>query len=180
MDLMKLLPDYYIGNVTMEMLQTLLSQGTEELELTLSDTLKNCFITTATGTGLLSRYEELFGLEVSAEEDDETRRERITAKIIGSATTTKELLKQVSAVYSNGIADVIEDNANHKFTIKFTGLIGIPAGLESLKMTIEEIKPAHLVAEFEYVYNTHISLRRFTHEQLSAYTHEQVRSQAWD
>lgn len=178
MDLMKLLPGYYAGNITMETLQRLLSEETVELERALSDAIKNCFVTTATGMGLLSRYEELYGLDVQTKESDEYRRERIIAKIMGSSTTTKELIRRISAVYSNGEAEVIEDNVHYKFTIRFTGIIGIPKGLESLRATIEEIKPAHLVVTFEYIYNTHAALHRFTHEQLHSYTHEQLRNTA--
>ena len=59
MELIKLLPDYYDKNVTMQTLQTLLSEVTDDLENGLSSTISECFASTA--SGLLSRYEQLLG-----------------------------------------------------------------------------------------------------------------------
>ena len=44
MELIKLLPDYYEKNVTMQTLQGLLSEVTNELENGLSSTISECFV----------------------------------------------------------------------------------------------------------------------------------------
>ena len=62
MELIKLLPDYYEKNVTMQTLQGLLSEVTDDLEQGLSSTISECFASTA--SELLARYEQLLGLEV--------------------------------------------------------------------------------------------------------------------
>ena len=152
MELIKLLPDYYDKNVTMQTLQTLLSEVTDDLENGLSSTISECFASTA--SGLLSRYEQLLGLEVDVSKPDDFRRERIRAKISGVGTTTKEMVKNVAGSYSNGEVEVIEDAANYRFVIRFVGTLGIPGNVADLKLTIEEIKPAHLAVEYEYIYNT--------------------------
>lgn len=36
--------------------------------------------------------------------------------------------------------EVIEDNANSRFVIRFVGTLGIPGNMADLKLTIEEIK----------------------------------------
>ena len=87
MELIKLLPDYYEKNVTMQTLQGLLSEVTNELENGLSSTISECFVSTA--SRILSRYEQLLGLEVDVSKPDSFRRERIRAKISGVGTTTK-------------------------------------------------------------------------------------------
>ena len=173
--LIKLLPDYYEENVTMQTLQEILSDETDKLDEEMESAVDECTVMTA--SEMLGRYEKIFGLESEAGKAELFRRERIAAKISGTGTTTKAMLKDVASRYSGGEVDIIEDNANNSFTVKFVGTIGLPPNMDDLTKTIEEIKPAHLAFEYEYVYNTHTSLKRFTHAQLAAYTHYQLRNE---
>lgn len=174
MDLIKLLPDYYEKNVTMQTLQGLLSEVTDDLEKGLSSTISECFASTA--SGLLSRYEQLLGLEVDVSKSDSFRRERIRAKICGVGATTKEMVKNVASNYSNGEVEVIEDTSHYRFVIRFVGMLGIPGNMADLKLTIEEIKPAHLAVEYEYIYNTWNNVSALTWDQAAAYTWEGIRT----
>lgn len=174
MDLMTLLPGYYDANETMIRLQSILSAETEKLDTGLSQTISECFISTA--SAMLSRYERLYGLEVDVSKSDAFRRERIKAKIAGAGTTTKQMIINTARSYSNGEVEVYEDNANSRFTIKFVGTLGIPGNIADLKLTIEEIKPAHLAVKYEYVYNTWDNLSALTWDQAEAYTWEQIRT----
>lgn len=174
MDLMILLPDYYGENETMIRLQSILSAETEKLDTDLSQTISECFVSTA--SAMLLRYEKLYGLEVDVSKSDAFRRERIKAKIAGAGTTTKQMIINIAKSYSNGEVVVFEDNANNRFTIKFVGTLGIPGNIADLKLTIEEIKPAHLAVKYEYVYNTWGNLSALTWEQAGAYTWEQIRT----
>lgn len=173
MDLMELLPNYYRGNVTMEKLQSILAEKIQALANDINETIDQCFVNTA--TALLSRYEKIYGLDVDISKSNEFRRERIRAKIRGVGTVTKEMIKAVARSYSNGEVEVIEDPANYRFIIKFVGTLGIPANMADLTLTINEIKPAHLAFEFEYIYRTHAALSAYTHEQLEAYTYQTLR-----
>lgn len=173
MNFMTLLPDYYKGNLTMEELQNILSTDINSLASSLNKTIDQCFVNTA--TALLSRYEKIYGIEVDVSKSDEFRRERIRAKIRGTGTVTKQMIVDVAKSYSNGEVEVIEDNENYSFRIKFVGTLGVPANMADLTLTIEEIKPAHLSFIFEYVYRTHAELSHYTHAQLNAYTHAQLR-----
>lgn len=170
MELIKLLPDYYDENVTMQTLQEILSRVTDELEEQLSSTISECFVTTA--SELLSRYEQVFGLEVDISKSDVFRRERICAKIAGAGTTTKEMVKNVARSYSNGEVEIIEDNEHYRFVIRFVGTLGVPSNMADLKLTIEEIKPAHLAVEYEYIYNTYKDLELYTYGYLEKYTYQ--------
>lgn len=172
MNLMPLLPDYYENNETMITLQTILEQATTDLDAQLSATIRECFLVTA--SVMLSRYEKIMGVEVNTSLDDQRRIERIKAKLAGRGTSTVEMIKEIAAIYSNGAVEITEDNANSRFTITFTGTLGVPQNLEALKLTIEEIKPAHLEALYEFIYNTHGDLKLFTHGQLAAYTHQEL------
>ena len=101
------------------------------------------------------------------------------AKLSGTGTTTKAMIADTASRYSNGEVEIIEDSPNNKFTVRFVGTIGMPGNMEDLKKTIEEIKPAHLAVEYEYVYNTHESLTSYTHAELTAYTHYQLRNEVF-
>lgn len=149
---MDLLPNYYKGNKTMEELQSILNMEINELVNGLDETIDQSFVNTA--TSLLSRYEEIYGIEVDVGKSDDFRRERIRAKIRGMGTVTKQLIVDTAGSYSNGEVEVIEDNENHSFIIKFVGTMGIPANMTDLKITLEEIKPAHLSFTFEFTYIT--------------------------
>ena len=174
MELIKLLPEYYDENVTMQTLQSILSKETDDLETGLSDTISECFASTA--SMLLSRYENLLGLTVDVTKENDYSRERICAKLAGTGTTTKEMIESVSKSYSNGEVEVIEDNANSRFVIRFVGTLGIPGNMADLKLTIEEIKPAHLAVEYEYIYNTWSDISALTWQQAASYTWETIRT----
>ncbi len=173
MELIELLPYYYQDNETMKELQSILSTKVNVLAADQNTTIDQNFINTA--TGLLSRYEKIFGLSIDVSKSNQFRRERIRAKIAGTGTTTKQMIENVARSYSNGEVQIIEDNANSRFTIKFIGTIGIPANMADLTLTIEEIKPAHLSFSFEYTYNTHGMLKAYTHGYLKQFTHKQLR-----
>ncbi len=174
MELIKLLPDIYDQNVTMKTLQKILSQATNNLDEKLSDIVAQCFVVTA--STYLSRWEDFLGLDVDVSKTIEFRRERITAKISGAGTTTKAMIVDVASRYSNGEVEVIEDNENSTFTIKFVGTLGIPGNMADLKITIEEIKPAHLAVIYEYVYNTWADVSAITWGQASSHTWEEIRT----
>lgn len=175
MELMTLLPPTYYGNKTMEELQGILSIDINSLASGIDETIDQCFINTA--TSILSRYETIYGLQVDVNKSDEFRRERIRAKVRGTGTVTKQMIIDTARSYSNGKVEVIEDPANYSFVIKFVGTLGIPANMADLTLTIDEIKPAHLSYTFEYIYNTNIVVRAFTHTQLISYTHQQIREE---
>lgn len=157
----------------MEELQSILTTDINSLAKSKEETINQCFINTA--TELLSRYEEIHGVQVDVEKSAEFRRERIRAKIRGTGTTTKQMIIDTASSFSNGEVEVIEDNENYRFIIKFVGTLGTPQNIKDLTLTIEEIKPAHLSFDFSFIYMTHGELKTYTHNQLSVCTHKQIR-----
>lgn len=169
------LPNYYR---TSEVMAGLTASEDSELSLfrsRLIETLNQFFVDMATTS--LSRWEKEIGIPVNEFKTAEYRRSVIKSKLRGSGTVTVNFIKNVAASFSNGSVEVIEDNPNSSFTIKFVGTIGIPPNLEDLKAAIEDIKPAHLLAEFEVQYNTYARLSEFTYAQLAAYTNDQLRNE---
>ena len=86
------------------------------------------------------------------------------------------MIEDVSRSYSNGEVEVIEDNKNSRFVVRFVGTLGIPGNMADLKLTIEEIKPAHLAVEYEYIYNTWEAGSVATWGRAESYTWEEIRT----
>lgn len=150
MSWMEILPPVYDGNLTMEELQNIVDDELSEVLGGFQEITDECFINTA--LSLLSRYEQICGLEVDVSKSSSFRRERIKAKVTGIGTVTKQMIIDTAASYSNGEVEVLEDVQNNRFIIKFVGVLGIPENMSDLILTIEQIKPAHLGYTFEYTW----------------------------
>ena len=97
------------------------------------------------------------------------------AKLSGTGTTTKQMIKDVAEKFSGAEVEVIEDNANSRFYIRFVGQLGIPENMAGLKAAIEDVKPAHLEAIYEYIYNTWQDVTEMTWQRASEYTWQSIR-----
>ena len=173
MELIKLLPDYYQDNETMATLQSVLSEETDKLDAELKITVNQCFPQLA--TTLLSRWETILGIKTDGSLSDTSRQEQILAKLSGTGTTTKQMIKDVAEKFSGAEVEVIEDNANSRFYIRFVGQLGIPENMAGLKAAIEDVKPAHLEAIYEYIYNTWQDVAKMTWQRASGYTWQSIR-----
>jgi hypothetical protein len=63
-------------------------------------------------------------------------------------------MKSIVSSFDNGTVDLIEDNPNYTFTIKFTDTRGLPPNLDDLKAIVEKLKPAHLAVVYELTFMT--------------------------
>jgi uncharacterized protein YmfQ (DUF2313 family) len=171
--LMDYLPLFYTQNHTMTQLQSILDDEVDLTKDKLVATIDNCFIKTS--SELLSRWEAILGLDSDITKSDSFRRERIKAKVLGAGTTTKQMIEETARAYSNGEVEVIEDNENYHFIIKFVGTVGMPPNMRDLTKTLEEIKPAHLNYTYEYIFNTYKELMPYTHGYLKQFTYQQLK-----
>lgn len=121
-----------------------------KIKLDIKDLKAQCFVNTATWG--LKYWEELLNIPVDLTKNIEYRRSTIIAKLRGQGTTTVKMIKNVAESFSNGEVEVIEDNKNYRFIIKFVGTKGVPPNMSDLENAIEEIKPAHLSYVFEYMF----------------------------
>jgi len=169
------MPTYYRTSKIIENLSAANAAELTTFKSSLENLLDQFFIDTADTS--LERWETELGITVDNTKNINYRRSVIKSKLRGSGTATITLIKNVSASFSNGEVDVLEDNENYSFTIKFVGTLGTPPNMDDLEKAIEEIKPAHLAYTFEYVYNTNSRLSSFTHAQLAAYTQYQLRNE---
>jgi Uncharacterized protein conserved in bacteria (DUF2313). len=176
MALIDLLPEYYGISPQVVGIQDAFNYYAEVLKDAKADLFKQIHVETATW-GLMN-MEKSLGIKSDVSDPIEFRRERIYAKLRGVGTITKAMIEHTAAAYSGGEVEIIEKPRTNSFAVKFVGTLGMPENMESLILTIEEIKPAHLSYTFEYVYNTHAVLSKFTYLHLSNYTYDQLRGES--
>lgn len=139
----------------------------------IEDTRNQFFVENATWG--LDKWEAMLGISKN-NNDIQTRRENIKAKMRSRGTSTLSVIKNICEAYSNGIVEIIVNHSDYSFIIDFVGSIGVPKAFVELDKTIEEIKPCHLAHSYKFNYNTHSNLANYTHEQLANYTHDEIRN----
>ena len=172
MSLINKLPSFYDNDIV-KPIQNALNIEADSINSSVEDTLNQFFVSNATYG--LDNWEKMLGISKN-NFDIQTRRENIKAKMRSRGTTSIDVIKNICEAYSNGEVDVIVNHSDYSFVIKFVGSIGIPQAFEELDKTIENIKPCHLAHSYEFTYNAHSKLSKFTHEELSRFTHEELRS----
>lgn len=171
--LMQHMPKYYRDIVEIEELQNTIDLQLDELDIMSNEVLKQFFIYTATWS--LPIWERIFGLTVGDTTSNlKERRENIISKLRSYGTTTKEMIARVAKAFTNGEIEVIEDNTNYSFTIKFTSIVGIPDNLENFKKVVATIKPAHLNFNVEFRYNTHNQIGYLYQNSLKTKKHTEL------
>jgi len=172
-NLTRLVPEFIWRKI--EMYEIYKTQGYEAgyLQHCMEDMMDQCFLTTATWG--LSRWEQVLAIETNLSLTYEQRREILLAQIRGHGIATKEMIKETAAVFSGGDTDIIEDNPNSLFIVRFIGIKGIPRNMKAFINMLEEIKPAHLVYRFEYRYTVWEELLPYTWGDLSDMTWDNLR-----
>ena len=172
MDLINKLPYFYKNKIT-KSIQDGLSVEYNSVSEEISNTLTQLFVDEATWG--LDSWEKMLGISKN-NNDIQTRRENIKAKMRSRGTTSIDVIKNICEAYSYGEVEIVVDHANYSFEINFVGSIGVPKAFAELDKTIEEIKPCHLAHSYKFRYNNHEYLSQFTHEHLSQYTHDDLRN----
>ena len=172
MSLINKLPSFYDNDIV-KPIQNALNIEADSINNIVENTLNQFFVNSATYG--LDNWESMLGISKN-NFDIQTRRENIKAKMRTRGATSISVIKNICEAYSNGEVEVVVNHEDYSFIIKFVGSIGIPQAFEELDKTIENIKPCHLAHSYEFTYNAHNRLSKFTHEELSRFTHEQLRS----
>ncbi|MCR8844045.1 YmfQ family protein [Paenibacillus sp. SC116] len=167
-DLMHYLPEYYRGVREMEELQSTLGMELKSLKTSLIENMDQSFLETATWG--LHNWEFELGLTTDPTKSYIRRREMIKAKMLGSGTTTPQMIQRTASAFSGGDVDVKELPGQYLFEVHFVGVKGIPANMAGLIQVLDDIKPAHLGYEFKYTYTWWESLKTLTWGQAKAKT----------
>ena len=172
MSLINKLPSFYDNDIT-KPIQNSFSVEANSINDEVENTLNQFYVDSATFG--LDYWEKMLGISKN-NNDIQTRRENIKAKMRSRGTTSIEVIKNICEAYSNGIVEINVDYSNYSFEIVFVSTIGVPLSFEELDRVINEIKPCHLAHSYKFNYNTHADLSKFTHEQLANYTHDEIRN----
>lgn len=173
MSFLEMLPEFYANSEETAAFQASLEPELELLQADAQSVLDQLFVNTATWG--LTLWERAYGIATDISRPDEWRRTRIISKLRGQGTTTKAMIINVAESFSNGTVDIIEFPAESRFDVKFTGTIGVPPNMDDLTAALEEIKPAHLVYGYIYIYRTHATLKKYTHAQLAKFDHKTLK-----
>lgn len=165
-DLMKYLPAYYDDNKTMNIIEDYIVVEVGKVKFNAQDLLNQFYVGNATWG--LSTWEENLGINTNLNESYETRREVIEAKLRGSGTVTKALIKDVAEAFSGGEVEIIENFSDYSFTVNFIGIKGIPKNMVGLIDSIEDIKPTHLGYSFKYTYTVWNFIEKLTWQETNS------------
>ncbi|WP_432406730.1 putative phage tail protein [Wukongibacter sp. M2B1] len=172
--LIKHLPSYYKNSKVIADITDTQNEEIEKFIKSVKDTFNQFFIDTADSS--LERWERELGIPVNNAKENEYRRSAIKSKLKGSGTVTVDLIKNVCKSYNDDEVDIIEDNSNMRFIVKFLTTKGKPTYIDDLKKVLEEIKPAHLQLDFEYIYNPNSYLKNYHLGWLNAFTNKELRT----
>lgn len=98
----------------------------------------------------LAVYEKELGLQTDVSKPLSDRRAVIKSKMRGTGKTDAALIKAAADAYTNGDVEVTFPDG--VIRIRFANVLGAPPNMGDLTNTIEELRPAHLPFEFEYLY----------------------------
>ena len=172
MCLINKLPSFYDNYIT-KPIQNSFTVEANSINDEVENTLNQFYVDSATFG--LNYWEKMLGISKN-NNDIQTRRENIKAKMRSRGTTSIEVIKNICEAYSYGEVEIIVNHADYSFEINFIGSIGVPKAFAELDKTVNEIKPCHLAHSYKFNYNTHSDISKYTHEQLANYTHNEIRN----
>lgn len=125
----------------------------------------SCLLTAA--ADVLAAYGKLFGFALPSA-DTETLRKAIVylTNISGDCFTLAAINK---AIAECGINAVVEERGDGVI-VRFPGVMGVPEEIDRMKAVIELVIPAHLQAEYVFVYLTWQQAGGVTWQQAAEYS----------
>ncbi|WP_066505539.1 putative phage tail protein [Abyssisolibacter fermentans] len=146
MKLIDYMPDYYKDILEVEKLISSEQTEINQLKDVLNDVRNQMFVDTATWG--LSLWEKDLELENDADLDIEEKRAAIKSKCRSQGKADVYLLQSICDAWNKGL---MVDFNNGAIEVKFSDNKELPLYIEQLKKQIEKVKPAHLVALYEYL-----------------------------
>lgn len=127
----------------------------------------------STATWGLDIYEKDLGITTDYTKNLDYRRSVIKSKSRGTGKLNAAMIKLVCDAFSNGDVKVTFDGIIY---VKFTSVKGVPLNMDDLKNAVEQIKPAYILLDYLYTYNTYDMLKPKTYNELKSYTYDQLRT----
>lgn len=126
-----------------------------------------------TTTWGLDIYEKDLGITTDYTKNLDYRRSVVKSKSRGTGKLNAAMIKLVCDAFSNGDVKVTFDGIIY---VKFTSVKGVPLNMDDLKNAVEQIKPAYILLDYLYTYNTYDMLKPKTYNELKSYTYDQLRT----
>lgn len=151
-----------------------LDKGLEELE----EAEKQMFFDTMTKCGVLLFEKYLNILPPEGATIDE-RRQNIQANWLATKGKkfTIQMVKEVCEAWKKGAVNVTFTKGIIR--ISFIDIFGIPKFYKNIKETVENIKPAHIPLEFEFLTHSWRDLRKYTWRFFTIKTWREVKEGEW-
>lgn len=136
---------------------------------------RELFIVTAEDYGL-SIWENMLNITPMEGFTAEDRRAEIIARLNNRTSYT---FRNVYAMLVNlcGEDNVVMVYDNEAYTLNVKIGLGAKKQLDTVKSMLFNITPANISLNIDFIYNTHATLRGFTHGELSAYTHRELQDE---
>lgn len=150
------LPDYYRKSKVVKDMYAVIQKLLDKVAEDISAEDLRLFITTTDNFSLHEK--DVVLAEISA--DNETKRARVIARLQGNNLLTKAELERLIRIYDKTGCTITEDFANYTVNILFGGRTGIPYNFEQICEVVEEVKPAHIKVNYEFLRNTWGDVRR--------------------
>ncbi|MCC0699799.1 YmfQ family protein [Clostridioides sp. ZZV15-6383] len=104
-----------------------------------------------TATWGLEFWENRVGLVTNLDEDIETRRRKVIAKLQSKYIMTPKRMSTILQSYTGANIKINENIAPYTFDIELTSTQGFPRSLEDLYKRVNVIKPSHLSVSYKLV-----------------------------
>lgn len=124
---------------------------------------RNDQLSVRTATDGLRLWEADYGLRVSEEEDEEDRRARIYAALMGGQTLTRSALKQLAMTLNGADASAVdEDFAGHRvmLTLLYENRVPLPVS-PALREAVERFRPGNVTVDIVSAMRLQGELRRY-------------------
>ncbi len=144
------LPQYYRKSAVVMDLYNSIQKLIDKVNSDISDKDLRLFITT---TDDFTLHNKDVGLSDIAA-DDETKRARVIARIRGSNVLTKHELSELIGIYEKAGCSITEKFPEYTVIILFDGEGGKPNNFREIQEAVDEVKPAHIKIEYNFINNS--------------------------
>ncbi|EGT2231926.1 TPA: YmfQ family protein [Clostridioides difficile] len=139
----------YEQSIIMQSLYEAIGSEFDNLELLNKDIELQLFPQSATWG--LSFWENRVGLSTNIDEDVETRRRKVIAKLQSKYIMTPKRMAMILQSYTGANIKINENIYPYTFGVELTSTQGFPKDLEDLYKRVNVIKPSHLAVSYKLV-----------------------------
>jgi len=124
----------------------------------------------------LARWEAEMGIEPNPQADVTRRREMIKSHLRSRGVSNIANILNVAESFLGAEVEIIEHPSEYYYTIKFTGIRGVPKNMSGFHDAMTAICPAHLFYTIEYTYAWWGELVEFSWAEMSQKTWAEMRT----